>query len=85
VSERWEEILHKDFAFGETKPSSFNVNEKVFNFAIKGCIDVIECVPQLELYWDKPWGNNITIKVVSTKEMYQALSDLLQFVTNRVY
>ena len=69
----------------ETKPSRFNVNERVFNIVIKNHIDDIECFENLQLFWDKPWGSNVTLKIVSTKHQYQQICSMLQYFTNKVY
>lgn len=30
-------------------------------------IEIIECIPNMELYWETPWANFITLRLVSTQ------------------
>lgn len=95
IARRWDMLVQSDQEVQsealrngqeiETKPSKFNVNERVFNFAIKNHVDDIECLDNLQVYWDKPWGANVTLKLVSTRYQYQHISALIQFCTNRVF
>lgn len=69
----------------DTKASRLNVNERVFNMVIKNHIDDIECFEHLSIFWEKPWGSNVTLKLVSTRFQYVQISSLLQMCTNRVF
>lgn len=51
-----------------TKPTTFNVNERVFNMVIKNYVDFIEQFTLLEVYWEKPFGSNVAMRIVSTKQ-----------------
>jgi len=66
VEARWEELLDADYE-GETKLTQFNLNERVFNIAIKNHLSDIECLENCRLYWDKPWGGAVIVKLNSTK------------------
>lgn len=69
----------------DTKAKRYNVNERVFNMVIKNHIEDIECFENLSVFWEKPWGSNVTLKIVSTKFQYQQIGALLQFCTNRIF
>ena len=61
------------------------MNERVFNLVIKNHIDDIECIENLQVFWDKPWGSNVTLKLISTRFQYIQITALVQMVTNRVF
>ena len=69
----------------ETKPTRFNVNERSFNLAIKNHIHHIECIDGLHVFWEKPWGSNVALKIVSSKNQFQYISTLIQYATNQVF
>ena len=85
VEQRWDSFVAKEMRQRqeqgitgvETKPTRFNVNERVFNLAIKNHIHHIECVDGLHVFWDKPWGSNVTLKIVSSKYQFQYISTLI--------
>jgi len=58
------------FAPQETKPSRFNINERVHNLAIKNKMADIAKIEGLQVQWDQPWGGNVTLKILSTKHQY---------------
>ena len=47
----------------EVRTQKFNLYLELFNVVIAKNIDSLECVPNLELLWDNPWGNIVTLKV----------------------
>ena len=85
----WKSFLQQDIETQQrnqqVKPASFNVNERVFNMAIKNHVDLIEQFANLQVYWDKPFGSNVTVRTVSTRFQFDKFSAILQFVTNEVF
>ena len=88
IERRWDAFIEKQNENNyprETKPTRFNVNERVFNLVIKNHIHHIECIDGLQVFWDKPWGSNVTLKIVSSKYQFQHVSSLIQYCTNKVF
>jgi hypothetical protein len=44
---------------------------------IKNHIEDIECFDFLQIFWEKPWGSNVTMKIISTKNQYYGISEIL--------
>lgn len=44
---------------------------------IKNHIDDLDCFSILQVFWEKPWGSNVILKIISTKVQYQNISSLL--------
>lgn len=83
IEARWNSMVDSDSA-GEVKQTQFNLNERVFNLAIRNHFDDIDCLQGLQLYWEKPWGGNLTVRLVSTRPQFEQFASLVQFVTNRL-
>lgn len=93
IKQRWSTFVKNENAYRreqgfskiETKPTRFNVNERVFNIVIKNHVNHIECIDGLQVFWDKPWGSNVTLKIVSSKYQFHHISTLIQYCTNKVF
>lgn len=59
--------------------SRFNLYLELFNLVIANNIEYLECVPNLQLVWDNPWGNMITLKVTCYQTQYSSLLEILQY------
>ena len=71
----FEHVIRNPFdmkpVFNPCKKPSFNVNERVFNMVIKNHIEEIECISWLKVFWDKPWGYNVTMRIDSSEFQYK--------------
>jgi hypothetical protein len=69
ILQMWCRFLERDRSNSKSvvKPASFNVNERVFNLVVKNHVDMLEQFECLELYWEHPFGGNVTVRTVSTK------------------
>lgn len=87
IHQMWSEFLGKDSRNSRNvvKPASFNVNERVFNLVVKNHIDLIEQFDLLEVYWERPFGGNVTVRTVSTKYQFDQFSAILQHATNELF
>lgn len=63
----------------EIRMSRFNLYLELFNVVIVNNMDLLECVPNLSLLWDNPWGNMVTLKVTCYQTQYLALLGVLQY------
>ena len=52
----------------EIRMSRFNLYLELFNTVIINNMESLECVPNLSLFWDNPWGELVTLNV----KCYQA-------------
>jgi hypothetical protein len=49
----------------------------VFNTAILDFIEELQCLPHLQLYWDRAWGGMITLRLMSTYKQYTFMTQML--------
>jgi hypothetical protein len=47
-----------------------NLYDSVFNMVIIENIDTIECIPNLEMYWETPWANFTTLRLIATQKQF---------------
>jgi len=66
----------------QTRTSKFNVYESVFKLVINDNMDLWECVPDLLMYWEGPWGRLVTLQIVSSHAQFNTILTLLQKATD---
>ena len=49
------------------RTTHLNVYETVFDLAIMDNIDILECVPDLRIYWETPCASVITVRMIATR------------------
>ncbi len=47
-------------------------------------IDLWECVNDLSFFWDRSWGNFMTVKIQANQGLFKSILNLLQECTNRL-
>ena len=68
IEKRWESLLEvegMDFDC-DCLVKQVNLNESIFNMTVKSHTDLISCIPNIQVFWEKPWGANITCKFICT-------------------
>ena len=68
-----------------TSTAPFNINERVFNMVIKNHVDDIECLEFLQIFWDRPWGSNVSVRIIGTQNQFAQICQMVQLCTNKVY
>jgi hypothetical protein len=59
------------------KESKINLYEPVFSLAVPDFIEDYQCLPGFQIYWDRPWGGMVTVKVISTFKQFAFFTGML--------
>ena len=61
---------------GDSRTFRVNLYEQVFKYVIDFNMDLFECIPGLQLTWNQPWGNLVTLKVTTYARQQKRLFDI---------
>ena len=89
VAQRFEDLL--ECVLGEpeddikVRTTHMNIYESVFNIVVVDNIDLIECMPNVKLYWETPWAHVVTVRLIAKKEHFRVFLNLFQDTMNKMH
>ena len=89
VAQRFEDFLQAEIDKPEEdvklRTTHLNVYESVFNIVVVDNIDLIECIPNVKLYWETPWAHVVTVRLIAKKEHFRIFLHLFQETLNKMH